>query len=249
MKYSLLYHDEKIKKIRKNKFSDKLFIYYKIKNKGNQLFQKKKYRESIDYYIYAYSILKWIEFKDCKKNDEFLTMPSLDPILDSELKECKASLDDVAVELDLFNDCIVYLLINLCSAYMELRHYSEVIQCIDECLSIARDREPDLYLIRSQARSYNKLSNDDDLNQAVLDIKKAISLRKDKIYLEHYDKLQFIIEEKKKIRRKRIESKYKFIQNYLKRAKVFFKILNLRDLSSKNVYIAIIMIISENLRF
>ena len=58
-------------------------------------------------------MLKWIEFKDAKKGEEFLKVPSLDPILDSELKEGKAYLDDVAVEEDSYKACIVFLLMCL----------------------------------------------------------------------------------------------------------------------------------------
>ena len=110
--------------------------------------------------------------------------------------------------MDSYNESIVYLLMNLSSTYMELRHYKEVIECIDECLSIVRDKVPDLYFRRSQARAYNKLSTDEDYNLARLDIEKAISLKKKGIYLEHLEKLQKIQYESKKTTIELMESMF-----------------------------------------
>ena len=90
---------------------------------------------------------------------------------------------------------------------MELRHYSEAIDCLDECISIAGDKISDLYFRRSQVRTYNKCSNDEDLRIANSDIEKAISLKKEKIYFEHKEKLTKIIEDKKSSSLEKIESK------------------------------------------
>jgi len=123
-----------------------------------------------------------------------------------EVKDCKCFLDDVAVEEDSYNACIVFLLMSLASAYMELRHYSEVIQCLNECLTIAGDKVPDIYFRRSQARTYNRGSSDEELTLAKEDIEKAISLKKETIYVEHQERLLKIIEERKKNDFDRIES-------------------------------------------
>jgi len=173
------------------------FVYDEVKDKGNKLFKKKKFRESIEYYVYAYSMLKWIEFKDTKKKAEFLSVPSLDPVLDNDVQECKAFLDDVAVEEDSYKACVVYLLMNLAYAYMELRHFSEAIECLDECIEIAGDKVPDIYFRRSQARSLNKAASDEQLNKAKDDIEKAILLKKEAIYLEHHEKVKKMIEDRK----------------------------------------------------
>ena len=207
MKYTLFHHDEKIKKIRTKEFPMVFFVYDEVKDKGSKLFKKKKFREAIDYYIYAYSMLRWIEFKDTKKSAEFLTVPNLDPILDADIKECKIFLDDVAVEEDSYKACIVYLLMSLCSAYMELRHYSEAIECLDECIGIADEKVADLFFRRSQVRTFNKAADDEDLDKAKKDIEKAIYLKKEPIYLEHQEKLLKIIEEKQKSQVEKIESK------------------------------------------
>jgi hypothetical protein len=149
-------------------------------------------------------MLKWLEFKEEKKNDEFLKSPSLDPVLDSEIKECKTFLDDVQVEDDSYRACVVYLLMCLSYSYMELRHYNDAIQCLDECLPICGDKVPDVYFRRSQARTYNKNSTDEELALAEKDIEKAISLKTEKIYQEHKDILKKIVEERKTQRKEKI---------------------------------------------
>jgi len=82
-------------------------------------------------------------------------------------------------------------------SYIELRHFTEAIECLDECINIAGDKVPDLYFRRSQARALNKCSNDEQLNLAKADIEKAISLKKEQIYIEHSDKVKKLIEDRK----------------------------------------------------
>jgi len=198
MKYTLFHNDDKIKMVRTKEFPMVFFVYDDVKEKGNKLYKKKKYREAIDYYIYAYSMLKWIEFKDPKKQSDFLKVPSLDPVLDCEIKEMKAYLDNVEVEEDSYKACVVYLLMCLSNTYMELRHHSEAIACLNECLTYSGDKVPDVYFRRSQARGLNKYSTEEEILLSIEDAKKAISLKKEKIYEEHLDKLKTILEDKKK---------------------------------------------------
>jgi tetratricopeptide (TPR) repeat protein len=93
-------------------------------------------------------------------------------------------------------------------AYMELRHYNEAIECLDECLNFAEDKVPDIYFRRSQAKTYNKYSSDRDLEEAMMDIEKALSLKEEIIYSEHKEILEKIISEKKKAEIERTEGKY-----------------------------------------
>jgi tetratricopeptide (TPR) repeat protein len=105
-------------------------------------------------------------------------------------------LDDVKVEEDSFKACVVYTLMHLSYAYMEARHYTDAIDCLDEALEIAEDKVPDLYFRRSQARTYNSYSNEDEYEKAMADIDKAISLKENPLYEEHKKILQDIIEKK-----------------------------------------------------
>jgi tetratricopeptide (TPR) repeat protein len=75
---------------------------------------------------------------------------------------------------------------------MELRHYTEALECINESLEYAGDKVPDLYFRRAQAVCYNKYSVTEDLDKAMEDINKAISLKKELIYTEFQDKLKGI---------------------------------------------------------
>lgn len=104
-------------------------------------------------------------------------------------------LDDVAVEKDSYEACLVYLLKNLGYTYMELRHYTEALDCFDEALEIAGDRVPDIYFRRSQARTYNKFSKEQEYEMAKEDIEKAIKLKDDEIiFKEHLEILNKILE-------------------------------------------------------
>ena len=177
MRYTLFtQHDEKLQKVHEKEFPMVFFIYDDIKEKGNRLFRRKKFREAIEHYNYAYGLLKWIQFKDKKRQEEFIKKPSLEPILDDDIEEKHVYLDDVKVEEDSYKACVVYLLMNLSCAYMELRHFSEAIDCLNEAIEIAGDRIPDLYFRRSQARSCNKYSNEEELAKALEDINKAIEI-------------------------------------------------------------------------
>jgi len=94
---------------------------------------------------------------------------------------------------------------------MELRHYKEALECLDECETLAENKVADVFFRRSQIRTYNKLASDNDLQLALSDIKKAIELKNDvKIYLEHLDILNKIIDKKKSTRKEKVKSNYIF---------------------------------------
>jgi tetratricopeptide (TPR) repeat protein len=90
---------------------------------------------------------------------------------------------------------------------MELRHYSEAMECINESLEYAGDKVPDLYFRRAQAICYNKYSNEEDYQKAFDDINKAISLKKDPIYNELFEKMKGFVENKKTNELEKINSK------------------------------------------
>jgi hypothetical protein len=54
MKYTLFSHnDENLKKVREKEFPIVFFVYDDVKEKGNKLFKKKKYREAVKYFQYV----------------------------------------------------------------------------------------------------------------------------------------------------------------------------------------------------
>lgn len=209
-KYTLFnQRDEKLQKIHEKEFPVVFFAYDDIKEKGNRLFKRGKFREAIQHFSYAYGLLRWVEFKDKKRGQEIIAKPSLDPILDDDIDEKIVYMDDVKVEEDSYQACVVYLLKNLGYAYMELRHFSEAIDCFDEALEVAGDRVPDLYFRKSQARTYNKYSKEEDYELAKVDIQKAIELKKDEIiFTEHLEILNKIVEKNYEDNYVKTESKF-----------------------------------------
>ena len=206
LKYTLFYQaQEKLQKVHEAEFPRVFFIYDDIKQKANRLYKRKKYKDCIEHCTYAYGLLKWIQFKDKKRQSEFVVKPSLDAVLDEEIEEKHVYLDDVSVEEDSFKACIVYLLEMLAYAHMEMRQYHCALECLDECAEIAEDKVPDVYFRRSQARTYNRYSTYDELNLALDDIEKAIKLKsEEKIYKEHKEILLNIIKEKSEEKLKNI---------------------------------------------
>ena len=104
------------------------------------------------------------------------------------------------IEVESYNLAVVSLLKSLAYAYIELRHFTEAIECIDEGLEY-NNENPDLYFRRAQALLYNKKSNNNNLELAFIDIQKAIQFKTSKnsmIYEEHMEIIQKRIEIKKK---------------------------------------------------
>jgi tetratricopeptide (TPR) repeat protein len=135
----------------------------------------------------------------------------LEPILDDDIIEKKCLVgDDAEVLLDSYKACVVYLLSHLSFAYMELRHYSDAIDCLDEAIAIAEDKVADLYFRRSQARTYNTYSGDEELDKAMKDIDKAIALKPQDIYEEHKKMIIKFAEDRFNSELEKTQSKIKF---------------------------------------
>ena len=179
LKYTLFYQNQKkLIDVHKAEFPRVFFIYDDIKQKGIRLYNRKKYREAIEHLNYAYGLLKWIEFKDKKRQEDFIIKPSLDGILDDEIEEKSCYLDAPDVEEESFKACIINVLQVIAYCHMELRQYTNAIECLDECEEIGKNLVPDIFFRRAQARMFNKRSTDEELQKAKADIEKAIQLGK-----------------------------------------------------------------------
>ena len=175
LKYTLFYQNqEKLKEVHKAEFPRVFFIYDDIKQKGIRLYNRKKYREALEHLTYAYGLLRWIEFKDKKRQADFVIKPSLEGILDDEIEEKKCYLDAPDVEEESYKACIVYILETMAYCHIELRQYSYAIECLDECEETCGNLVPDVFFRRAQARMLNKFSTEEDLAKANEDIEKAI---------------------------------------------------------------------------
>lgn len=120
----------------------------------------------------------------------------------------------------------------MASLYIERRHYSEAIKCLDEAESYSKGKLPDVLFRRSQARTYNKYSTIKDLQFALDDLEKAfVSLEeynlrnKDnylsknnnlQIYNEHKEILLKIMEKKKTINKSKVDCLLKHSKESLK---------------------------------
>ena len=175
LKYTLFYQNqEKLKEVHKAEFPRVFFIYDDIKQKGIRLYNRKKYREALEHFYYAYGLLRWIEFKDKKRQADFVVKPSLEGILDEEIEEKRCYLDAPDVEEESYKACVVFLLEIMAYCHMELRQYTYAIECLDECEETCGDLVPDVFFRRAQARMCNKFSSEEDLEKAKKDIEKAI---------------------------------------------------------------------------
>ena len=73
LKYTLFYQaQEKLQEVHKAEFPRVFFIYDDIKQKGIRFYNRKKYREAIEHLNYAYGLMKWIQFKDKKRQSDFV---------------------------------------------------------------------------------------------------------------------------------------------------------------------------------
>ena len=177
LKYTLFYQNqEKLKEVHKAEFPRIFFIYDDIKQKGIRLYNRKKYREALEHLNYAYGLLRWIEFKDKKRQAEFIIKPSLEGILDDDIEEKKCYLDAPDVEEESYKACVVYLLEIMAYCHIELRQYANAIECLDECEETCGDLVSDVFFRRAQARMLNKFATDEDLAKAKEDLEKAIKL-------------------------------------------------------------------------
>jgi hypothetical protein len=213
LKYTL-FSTEEIKKLRQKEFAFIYFHFDEMKEKGNKMYKRGKFREAIDFYIAAYSLLKWIEFKDPHNKNFTKLLREQTPILDEDIKEGKCSKLNWmtnALEEDSYRFCMINLLLSLSYAYMELRHYSSAIHCLDECLTYD-DSVPDVYFRRAQTRIYNKFSDLNSLIVALADIQRAMSLNNCRFFFEHNDIVNNLIHRKKNLEIEKLKSMRKGIR-------------------------------------
>ena len=78
---------------------------------------------------------------------------------------------------DTFNDCICSILLSISYCFLQMRHYKNTVDCLDECLEIDENNVIALFR-RSQAWMYNKNSKYGDLEKSLQDIEKVLSIYK-----------------------------------------------------------------------
>ena len=177
LKYTIFYQDKKeLQEIHKLEFPKVFFMFDELKQKGIRYYNRKKFREALEYFNYAYGLMKWVEFKDKKRQENFIKKPSMNAILDTDIEIKKCYMDDPLAEEESYKSCVVYILLVMAYCFIELRHYSSAINCLNECEKEAGDLIPDVFLRRAQARMYKKNITKEELELAEKDLEKSIIL-------------------------------------------------------------------------
>ena len=208
LKYTLFSSDE-IKKLRQKEFAFLYFHFDEYRSKGNKMYKRANFREAVNFYIMAYSLLKWIEFKDSQNKNYTNLLREQTPILDDDiiLGKC-AKLNGMtnAIEEDSYRFCLINLLMSMSYAYMEIRHYRSAIDCLNECVSYD-DSVADVFFRRSQARMYDNFSDISELYVALADVQRAKTLGNCEVYNRHCAMLVNLIKNKKLQEKEKIKSK------------------------------------------
>ena len=179
LKYTLFYQNQKeLEEIHKLHFPKVFFMFDELKQKGIRYYNRNKFREALEYFNYAYALLKWVEFKDKERQKNLIIKPSMNAILDSDIEIKKCYLDDPKSEEEPYKSCVVYILLIMSYCFIELRHYSSAISCLNECEKEAGDLVPDVFLRRAQALMTKKNATKFELKKAEEDLEKSIILAK-----------------------------------------------------------------------
>ena len=192
LKYTLFYQDQpELENIHKLEFPKVFFMFDELKQKGIRYYNRRKFREALEYFNYAYGLMKWIEFKDKERQKNFIKKPSMNAILDEDIEIKTCYMDEPKAEEESFKSCVVYILLVMAYCFIELRHYSSAINCLNECEKEAGDLVPDVFLRRAQALICKKNMTKDELIQAEKDLEKSIILAEkfNKELKEEYDEM------------------------------------------------------------
>ena len=242
LKYTLFYqNDIKLQQIHKSSLNKIYQIFSKIKTIGLNLYNNNKYRECLDQFSFAYGLFKWLEFKDKNiKLNEIINNENF-VILDTDIEEkilnynTNNIINNNKLE-NIYKTCLIYILEIMAYCNIELRLYSNAIECLEECEILSKDNFPDIYLRIAQARIYNKKSSDEELALAEKNINKGINLvlmhntqnknqRKNLIDINIYYKLNNKLNQ---IIKTRFETKIKYIKALLNQ-KLHLKNNNFND--------------------
>ena len=232
LKYTLFYQSQpKIQEIHKQSFSKVYQVYTMIKKIGYNLYKNKQFNECLDHFNYAYGLFKWIEFKDKTINLNKINNENFS-ILDDNIKLRRITTENSNQgEEDLYKTSLIYILEILAYCYMEIRRYSNAVECLNECVKISGNLFPDVYLRRAQARISNKKISNEELIFAEDDINKALNL-----VLLHNSNIQKNNNNSKYLINPEIYYKVKNRYNQIIQKRLETKVSNIRKLLGNNLY-------------
>ena len=228
LKYTLFYqNDIKLQQLHKSSLSKIYQIFLRIKSVGLNLYNNNKFRECLEQFNFAYGLFKWLEFRDKNiKLNEIINNENF-VILDRDIEEkiinYNNNINNNKIE-NIHKTCLIYILEIMAYCNIELRLFSNAIECLEECEILGKKNFPDIYLRLAQARIYNKKSSDEELALAEKNINKGINLvllhntrnknqRKNLIDINIYNKTKNKLNQ---IIKTRLETKQKYIKALLK---------------------------------
>lgn len=215
LRNTLFIKNEKIDLIRQKEYSVVFLITEEMKEKANELFEKKEYVKAIGAYTLIYSIFKWLAFVDKEKETKCIkefNFSNENAIVDADVELKRISTDSsLKYEEDSYRTCIINILKALSYCYINLRAYSEAVKCMEEAIGYASASLPDVLLRKSQGIMYNKFSSELLLSKALSDLQTAKAIQKTKIIEDHIAIISTIIDDKKKQRFDLVNSIYIYI--------------------------------------
>ena len=201
LRNTIFIKNDKVDQLRKREFPVLFLLCEEMKEKAYKLYESKKYIEALNLYNVMYSLFKWVVIKDPKKREAFLTNYDFKEEnnlydKDIEIKRINTNKGNDYEESG-FKAYLINILKGICYCYMNMRHYSEAVKCMDEAMSYVLVSRGEVLFRRAQAIIYNKFSELKELNQAHADLCQAKMFKKIELINEHMKDLENLIKEKK----------------------------------------------------
>ena len=201
LRNTIFIKNDKVEQLRKREFPVLFLLCEEMKEKAYKLYESKKYIEALNLYNVMYSLFKWVVIKDPKKREAFLTNYDFKEEnnlydKDIEIRRINTNKGNDYEEIG-FKAYLINILKGICYCYMNMRHYSEAVKCMDEAMSYVLVSRGEVLFRRAQAIMYNKFSELKELNQAHADLCQAKMFKKIELINEHMKDLENLIKEKK----------------------------------------------------
>ena len=201
LRNTIFIKNPKIEEVRKREFPIIFLICEEMKEKAYKFYESKKYEEALNIFYVMYSLFKWIVKKDKKKREAFLSNYDFKEEnnlydTDIEIRRINTAKDNNYEESG-FKSYLINILKGISYCYMNMRHYTEAMKCMDEAMSYVLASRGEVLFRRAQAIMYNKFSELKDLNQAHVDLTTAKMFKKIDLINEHIQDIENLIKEKK----------------------------------------------------
>ena len=201
LRNTIFIKNEKLEQMRKREFPIIFLVCEEMKEKAYKLYESKKFFEALNLFNAMYALFKWVVIINPQKRESFLTKYDFkeeNNLYDSDIEIRRINTDkNSSYEESGFKNYLINILKGICYCYMNMRHYSEAVKCMDEAMSYVLTSRGEVLFRRAQTIMYNKFSELKDLNQAQVDLSQAKMFRKIDLINEHIQDIENLIQEKK----------------------------------------------------